>query len=63
MLWEEETPESSDADIPTKIAILENDIVKGDYDLANEIHIYIPESEKTEYGNEWRTYREQNSNL
>ena len=45
----------SDMEIPIKIAIMDNKITKGDYDLANKIPIDMSESEKTAYGNEWRT--------
>ena len=45
------------------IALLDNDITKGNYEIANEIPIEILDSEKAEYRNEWRTYRYQNSNL
>ena len=51
-----ETAYPSDAELPTKISILENDIFKVDYDLANDIPIEMSESEKTVYGNGWRTY-------
>ena len=47
---------------PTKIAILENEIAKGDYDLANDIPIEMSESEKTEYRNGWCNYQERNYN-
>ena len=50
-------------EIPIKIAIMDNRIAKGYYDLANKIPIDMSESEKTAYGNEWRTYRERNSKL
>ena len=50
-------------EIPIKIAIMDNKITKGDYDLANKIPIDMSESEKTAYGNEWRTFRERNANL
>ena len=46
-----------------RIEILDNDITKGDYDIANEIPIEMLESEKTAYGNEGRKYQEQNSKL
>ena len=46
-----------------KSAILDNNISKGDYDLANDIPIEMLESEETEYGNKWRTQRERNANL
>ena len=34
---------------------MDNEIAKGDYDIANKIPTGISESEKTAYGNEWRT--------
>ena len=46
-----------------KIAILDNDISKGYYDLSKKIPIEMLESEKTAYVNEWRTYQELNTNL
>ena len=49
------TAEPSDAEIPTKIVMIENEITKGDYDLSNKIPIDMSESEKTAYGNEWHT--------
>ena len=63
MLRAAATADPSQAELPTKITILDNDIPKGDYDLANKISIEMSESEKTEYGNEWRTYQERNANL
>ena len=62
MVRSEATADPSDAEIPTKIAIMDNNIAKGDYDLANNIPIEMLESEKTAHGNEWRTYRERNAN-
>ena len=49
------TAEQLDAEISTKISIMENEITKGDYDLSNKIPIDMSESEKTAYGNEWNT--------
>ena len=63
MIRSEAAAEPSDTELPLKIAILDNYIAKGDYDLANEIPIEMSESEKTAYGNEWLTHREQNANL
>ena len=57
------TADPSDVELPTKIAIMDNEISKVDYDLANKIPINTSESDKTAYGNEWRTYQERNSNL
>ena len=39
------------AELTTNIPILDNKIVKGDYDLSKEIPIEMLYSEKTSYGN------------
>ena len=57
------TADSADAEIKTKIAILDKNIFKGDYDLCKIISIDLSESEKIAYGNYWHTYREENANL
>ena len=38
-----------------KITIFDNEIVKGDYELAKEIPIYMSDSENMAYGNDLRT--------
>ena len=43
------------------IEILDNEIVKGDYDICNKIPIDILDSEKTAFENYWHTYQERNS--
>ena len=57
------TAEPSDAYLPMNISVMDNDIAKVYSDLVNDIYIYMLESEKNSYGNEWRAYREHNSNL
>ena len=52
MLRASATSDPSDAEIPTKIEILDNKIARGDYELANDIPMEMLESEKTAYGNE-----------
>ena len=44
MLREAATADPSDAELPTKIAIMENEIAKGDYELSNEIPIEMSKS-------------------
>ena len=44
-----------DENLTTKIAILDNEIAKGDYKLDNKIPIEMSNSEKTAYGNDWCT--------
>ena len=63
MLRSSATYDPSDAELPLKIAIMDNEIAKGDYDTANKIPIDMSESENTTYGNEWSIYREQNTKL
>ena len=55
MLRSASTADPSDVELPTKIAVMNSDISKGDYDIANKIPIEMSDSEKTAYGNEWRT--------
>ena len=51
MLRAASSADASDAELPMKIVILDNDVSKGNYDLSNKIPIYMSESEKTTYGN------------
>ena len=46
-----------------KLAILENEIAQGDYEANVDVDIIMTEWEKTQSSNEWRTYREINSQL
>ena len=48
--------EPADTDLIMKIAILDNEISKGDYDLSNKITVEMLGSEKTAHGNHWCTY-------
>ena len=41
---------------------MDNEISKGEYNLANKISIEMLESDNTSYVHEWRTYRDLNSN-
>jgi hypothetical protein len=44
-------------------AILDNEIAEGDYKQNNEAPIEMLDSEKMQYRNDWRTYRERNAIL
>ena len=44
------------AELTTELAILNNNIAKGDYKLANEIPIGVSNSENMAYRNDWRAY-------
>ena len=52
-----------DPDAPMQLAILDNEIAEGDYKQNNEVPIKLLDSEKTQYNNDWRTYRERNALL
>jgi hypothetical protein len=42
---------------------LDDEIGEGNYKQNNEVPIEMPDSEKTQYSNDWRTYRERNALL
>lgn len=46
-----------------KLAILKNEIAQADFEAGEEIPIELTDSEKTQYSNAWRTYRERNAQL
>jgi hypothetical protein len=53
----------TDIEAPMKLAVLQNEIALGQYEMNQEVPIKLTDSEKTQYNNAWRTYRERNSNL
>jgi hypothetical protein len=53
----------ADPDAPMQLAILDNEITEGNYKQNNEVPIKTLDSEKTQYSNDWRTYRERNALL
>jgi hypothetical protein len=50
-----------DPDAPMQLAILDNEIAAGNYKQNNEVPIEMSDSEKRQYSNDWRTYRERNT--
>ena len=46
---------------PIKLVILVNAIAQGKYEANVDVPIVMTDSEKTQYRNEWHTYRERNS--
>jgi hypothetical protein len=54
---------AKDPDAPMKLAILQNEIYQGDFLSSNEVAMELNDSEKTQFSNEWRTFRERNANL
>jgi hypothetical protein len=54
---------ANDLDAPMKLAILNNEIAQGDFEQNEEVPIVTSESEKTQYSNDWRSYRERTTQL
>jgi hypothetical protein len=54
---------AKDPDAPMKLAILQNEIAQGNFFSRNEVAMELNDSEKTQFSNEWRTFRECNANL
>jgi hypothetical protein len=53
----------NDVEAPMKLAMLNNVIAEADFEQNQEVPIEMSDSEKMQYSNEWRTYRERNSQL
>jgi hypothetical protein len=49
--------------LTVELANLQNEIATGDLELLEPIEIQLADSEKTQYSNKWRTYRERNASL
>jgi hypothetical protein len=54
---------TNDPDAPMKLAILQNEISQGVFPSRNEVELELNDSEKTQFSNKWRTFRERNTNL
>jgi hypothetical protein len=52
-----------DLEASTKLAVLQNEIDQGEFAANIEVPVELNDSEKTQFSNEWRTYRERNANL
>jgi hypothetical protein len=52
-----------DMEAPMKLALLQNDIAQGELSANVEVPIVLNDSQKTQFSNEWRIYREHNDNL
>jgi hypothetical protein len=53
----------TEMDAPMKLAILQNEIAQGEFATSIEVPVVLTESEKTQFSNDWRTFRERNTNL
>jgi hypothetical protein len=52
-----------DMEAPMKLALLHNKIAQGEFSAHVEVPSVMDDSQKTQFSNEWRTYRELNDNL
>jgi hypothetical protein len=50
-------------DAPMKLAILQNEIVQGEFAAIIEVPVVLTDSEKNQFSNYRRTFREHNINL
>jgi hypothetical protein len=50
-------------DAPMRLAILQNEIAQGKIAANIEVPVVLTDSEKTQCSNDWRTFRERNTNL
>mmetsp|Transcript_37239 Transcript_37239/g.52594 ORF Transcript_37239/g.52594 Transcript_37239/m.52594 type:complete len:384 (+) Transcript_37239:225-1376(+) len=55
--------DAGDAKAPMKLAILQNEIEQGVFELSQEIPIILSDSEKTQNSSNWRAYRERLTSL
>jgi hypothetical protein len=44
---------AKDPDAPMKMAIIQNEIVQGDFSSSNEVAMELNDSEKTQFSNKW----------
>jgi hypothetical protein len=56
----EATVLAKNPDAPMKLAILQNEISQGEFYSRNEFAMQLNDSEKTQFSNEYRTFRERN---
>jgi hypothetical protein len=50
-------------DAPMKLSILQNEISQDEFASSIEVPVVLTDSEKTQFSNDWRTFRERNTNL
>jgi hypothetical protein len=53
----------TEMEAPMKLAILQNDIAQGEFSASIEVPVELTDSEKTQFSNDWRNFRECNTNL
>jgi hypothetical protein len=53
----------TDMDAPMKLAIIQNEIAQGKFAASIEVPVVLTDSGKTQFSNDWRTFRERNTSL
>jgi hypothetical protein len=53
----------TDMDAPMRLTILQNEISQGEFAASIEVPVVLTDSDKTQFSNDWRTFRERNTNL
>jgi hypothetical protein len=52
-----------DMDALMKLASIQNDVAQGEFAVNMEVPVELNDSDKTQFSNDWRTFRERNTNL
>jgi hypothetical protein len=63
IILEAEVQAGLDMEAPMKLALLQNGIAQREFSANVEVPIVLNDSQKTQFSNEWHTYRERNANL
>jgi hypothetical protein len=53
----------TDMEPPMKLGIIQNEIAQGEFAVSIEVSVELTDSEKTQFSNDWCTFRERNTNL
>jgi hypothetical protein len=53
----------TEMDAPMKLAIPQNKTAQGEFAASIEVPVVLTDSEKTQFSNDWRTFRERNTNM
>jgi hypothetical protein len=59
-ILEEAVQGGLDTEAPMKLALLQNEIAQGEFSANVEVPIVLNDSQKTQFSNEWCSYRERN---
>lgn len=62
-LLEQAVKDKTDPKAPMELAVLQNEIAQAEYDASQDVPIEMTDSERTQFSNAWRTYRERNAKL